>query len=396
MRPSSRFRPEVFATVARLLRIAALGALGSIAAGAFGGACTFSPKRVMPQTGTGGLGMSGAGTGGWTTPLDLGQPLTDAAREYVSAPDAGEDAGPSVDANCGNQPFEVVIPPPNLMIVLDRSQSMTEDATGNRNNVPVAMQKWGLMTTAINDVVGKTEDTIRWGLMFFGSDSACGAETTATVPPALKNAKAISDAIAGTTPQSYTPTAKGEMAAGTYLNGFKDMGRKFILLATDGQPTCGPPSNTGTDADDPAAIQAVSTVSGMGIPTYVIGIATTGSAKADETLNSMAVMGGQPRNATPKYYPVSTTADLVTALGEIKTLVMGMCTYPLGTPSENSDITKTTVTVDGMSVPQGDPDGWDFDPGNASVTFKGSTCTKLMAGTAMNVRVLYGCKIVVM
>jgi len=401
MRPSSWFPPPGSATAARLLRVSlrvslrAL-ALGAIAAVVIGSACTFTPKRVMPQTETGGTGVSGAGTGGWTPPVDLGPPLSDAPREYVSAPDAGEDSGPSVDANCGNQPFEVVIPPPNLMIVLDRSQSMTEDVTGNRNNVPAAMQKWTLMTAAINDVVGKTEDTIRWGLMFFGNDSACGVETTATVPPALKNAMAISTAIANNRPTSYTPTAKGELAASTYLSGFQDMGRKFILLATDGQPTCGPPMNNSTDADDPAAIQAVSTVSGMGIPTYVIGIATTTNAVADTTLNSMAEMGGQPRSATPKYYPVSSTKDLIDALGTIKTIVMGMCTYPLGTPGMNSDITKTTVTVDGMSVPQGDPDGWDFDTGNASITFKGNTCAKLMAGTAMNVRVLYGCKVVVM
>jgi hypothetical protein len=376
-----------------VVRVLCLGFLASVVTAGNTG-CKFTPRPDNATTGSGGTGGSEvSASGGAKVVYDAGPPLSDAPREYITAGDVGEDAGPSVDANCGNQPFQVVIPPPNLLIVLDRSQSMTEDATGDRNNIPLANQKWTLVTKAINEVVAATEKTIKWGLMFFGSDSACAVETTATVPPALDNAMAIASAITGTEPRSYTPTAKGELAAGTYLSGVQDMGSKFILLATDGQPTCGAPTFMGTDADDPAAIQAVQTVASMGIPTYVIGIATTASKTADATLNTMAEMGGQPRAATPKYYPVMNTADLVGALTEIKSKVMGMCTYPLGDPGMNADLTKTTVTVDGKSVPQGDPDGWDFDAGNKSITFKGSMCSALMTGSATKVQVLYGCKI---
>lgn len=366
-----------------------------LAATAAGTGCKFTPRPPGAATGSGGNGGDGVvGTGGWTVNLDALAPLTDAPREYISSPDVGEEAGPSADANCGNQPFEVVIPPPNLLILLDRSQSMTEDPTGEQRPAPLANQKWTLVTQAINQVVAATEANIKWGLMYFGSDSACGVAAAPVVPPGLMNAQMIAGAITGTQPQSYTPTTKGVLAAGNYLSTFQDMGRKFILLATDGQPTCGGNGNS-TSPDDPAAIQAVTTVAGMQIPTYVIGIATTDSPTADATLNSMAEAGGQPRAATPKYYPVMNTADLVTALDAIKTIVMGMCTYPLGTPGDNADISRTIVTVDGKSVPNADPNGWDFDPGNASITFKGTMCADLMAGRATKVQVLYGCKTIV-
>jgi hypothetical protein len=376
---------------------ALIGAIVGITAATLAG-CSFKPKSETPGSGGAGGDSTTSGSGGTRVISDGAVFRPDTAIDYIGTLDGGDpaDAGPTVDANCGNQPFTVIIPPPNLLIVLDRSQSMTEDAAGVRTG-PAADKKWALMTTAIKQVVMQTETTINWGLLFFGSDTACGVATTATVPPRLNNSMAIATAIDQTTPQSYTPTSKGETNAGAYLATLPDMGRKFILLATDGQPTCGPPNfNSANDVDDPGAIKAVADVAAMGIPTYVIGIATTGNATADGTLSQMAVMGGQPRAATPPYYPVSTTADLVTALNEIKSIVMGMCTYPLGMPTENADITKTTVTVDGTKSPQGDPDGWDFDPGMKSITFKGTTCANLMAGTSKDVQILFGCKVVVM
>ena len=353
--------------------------------------CTFSRPPGGQVSGSGGHTSGGTGTGGTSVFFDAAV-VSDAARDLISSPDSVLEVGPSVDANCGNVPFAVTIPPPNLLILLDRSGSMNEDASGASNGG--ANSKWSLMTAAIKQVVAQTETSINWGLMLFGNDSSCGVATTATVPPMIGNASAIISAIDQTTAQSATPTTKGELAAGKYLSTFADPGRKFILLATDGQPTCGLPRNSGADPDDPAAIQAVADVAAMEIPTYVIGIATTNNATADATLNSMADKGGQARPTTPKYYPVSTTADLVTALGAIKSQVMGTCTYPLGKPDDNADLDKTSVMVEGASIPKDDPNGWHFDPGMSSITFSGTVCADLLAGKATKVQILYGCKLI--
>ena len=83
----------------------------------------------------------------------------------------------------------------------------------------------------------------------------------------------------------------------------------------------------------------------------------------------------------------------MTALNAITSIVKGMCDYPLPPPGTNADQTKVTVTVDGIRSMQGDPDGWTYDSTMTSITFTGNTCSQLLAGTATNVQVLYGCKV---
>ena len=367
-----------------------LGGYLTISAAAAG--CTFKTHANISSSG-GNIG--GDGTGGSTVSNYDGAVFNpDAAREYVSS---AEDAliAPTVDANCQNQPFSAEALPPDLLIVLDRSGSMNQDSTGMmcRGAACAGTSKWDQMTAAINQVVAMTETTVNWGIKFFGNDNSCGVVDGATVPPAPSNAMAIATAIADPVnkPGSNTPTAAGELSAGKYLATLIDPNPKFILMATDGQPNCaGGVANT---TDDMATIDAVTAVKTMGFPTFVIGIATTGST-ADTTLNSMAMNGGYPlATATPQYYSVTTTANLVAALGAIQTITKGMCTYQLRTPEGNADLTKVTVTVDGNPSVKDDPNGWHYDPAMTSITFGGDTCAQLMAGTLKSVQVLYGCKL---
>lgn len=375
-----------------------LFALASVSACVAAAGCTFKPHGAMGAPGSG--GVTGGGSGGATEVYDA-PPLSDAPREYVSA-DADTEAGPTVDANCQNQPFTVIAPPPNLLILLDRSGSMAQNAMGMNcgggrgggANCGVN-SKWAQVTTAINQVVSMTETTINWGLKFFGSTNACAVAAGAAVAPGPNNAAAIAAAIAAPAnqPGSNTPTRAGVLSAGEYLATVQDANPKFVLLATDGQPNC---AAVGGDdmVDDAAAIEAVNTVKAMNISTFVIGIAT--GMNGDATLNAMAVNGGYPRvGAAQQYYSVTTTADLVAALGTIQTIATGMCTYPLGPPGPNTDMSKATVTVDGVPSVKDASDGWHFDPGMTSITFTGPTCEKLMMGALRSVQVLFGCKIVV-
>lgn len=370
--------------------------LGLVSLGSIG--CAFKPH---PEGGTGGGTQEpdNRGTGGFVISYDGPAYVADAAREYVSAVDGGGvDIIVTADANCGNQPFTVIAPPPDLLIVLDRSGSMANDAMdkGCGNGGCGMLSKWYQVTTAINEVVAKTETSINWGLKFFGSGSSnsCEVADGAAVAPAPMNAMAIATAIAAPAnqPATRTPTASAELSAGKYLQTLTDTNPKFVLLATDGAPNCGVGAANTATADGPGAEAAVTTVKGQGFPTFVIGIST--SADTETTLNNMATNGGYPRvGMTPQYYPVTTSAELVAALGAIQTITMGMCTYPLGKPADNADVTKVTVTVDGTIATQDASDGWHFDPGMKSITFGGSTCDKLKAGTLKNVQVLYGCKV---
>ena len=356
--------------------------------------CAFSGHKAASD-GTGGI--SGGATGGATGSATGGSPFSfsDAAVEYITG-DSSSEVGPTADANCGNTPFGVHLGPPDVLIVLDKSGSMAMDATGRNcgNNMP-GCSKWDQTTAAINTVVGQSSG-INWGLKLFANDNNCGVNPGAAVPVGPGTAAAIAAAIAATGPGGSTPTAAAVTTAGAYMATLTDANPKFILLATDGQPTCA--GGAGNGADDAAAIKSVLDVFNgtPGFPTFVVGVAT--GPGPDATLSQMAVNGGHPRVANPTaampaYYPVSTTADLIMALDAIKGVVMASCTYPLGPPDANADQKRVTVTVDSTPSIQGDPNGWHYDPGMASITFTGTTCAQILAGTSQNVQVLYGCKV---
>jgi hypothetical protein len=252
------------------------------------------------------------------------------------------------------------------------------------------------MTAAINQAVTGSQDKVRWGLKFFGNGTANSCNVTSgaagtAVAPALDTATAVAAAIAGTGPATGTPTTDAEMSAAGYLQALTDPNPKFILLATDGKPTCAGGSNVADDS--PAAIAAVGTVAGMGLNTFVVGIATTGMGTADTTLNTMADMGGEPQTGTTHYYPVASTADLVAAIEKIQAIAALTCTYDLG--GAPTDVDGVKVVVDGQQLDPG-PDTWKFSTDQKTITLTGSTCAGVMSQTVQKVQIFLPCGIVIM
>ncbi len=311
---------------------------------------------------------------------DSGAPLN---RGYTNSGASSTDGG-----TCGSNSFTANHLPPDLLIVLDRSGSMNDDATGMTCPGGCgASSKWAQMTNAINSVVAQTEAKVRWGLKLFASGGqACTVGTSAEVPVGPMNAGAIKAAIGAAIPGSATPTRAAEIQAAAYLNGVSDPNPKYVLLATDGLPNC-QQGGSPLAADDTAAIAAVATVAAMGIPTFVIGIATGGST-ADGTLNMMAVNGGHPRAANPAYFPVSTTQDLESALTVIQGMVALPCQFQLGGVPTNLDA--VSVSVGGQVLPMSD---WTYGPGNRSIVFpdSGSICANLKSGAAKDVTITLPC-----
>jgi len=291
--------------------------------------------------------------------------------------------------------------PPDILILLDRSGSMANDINdqgcgthGNADCGPTS--KWTQMTAAINQAVMSSQDSVRWGLKFFGNGAANSCNVTdgaagTAVAPGLNTATAIATAIAGTQPATGTPTTNAETSAASYLQSLTDPNPKFILLATDGKPTCNGGSNTADDS--PAAIAAVGAVAAMGLNTFVVGIATTGMGTADATLNTMADMGGEPQAGTTHYYPVASTAELVTAIEKIQAIAALTCSYDLG--GAPTDTNGVKVLVDGQQLDPG-PDTWKFSSDEKTLTLTGSTCAAVMAQTIRKVQIFLPCGIVIM
>ena len=137
---------------------------------------------------------------------------------------------------------------------------------------------------------------------------------------------------------------------------------------------------------------AVTNASGMGLPTFVVGIAT-GGGMADATLSSMAVAGGYPRpGGSPSYYSVTSTQEFVSVL---QTLVgvAGSCILPVPEPTGDTDRAHIGVKVNGTEIPQ-DPNhvnGWDYtSAGMTAVEVYGPQCAGIMNGTAQ-VQIVFKC-----
>jgi hypothetical protein len=341
---------------------------------------------------------------------------TDAARDDGRPPiirfDADFDADPSdasggstPDANCGARSKTAARISPDVLIVLDRSGSMNDDI--NNRSCPGGTgcgptSKWALMAPALLGVVRETEVDVNWGLEMFPQDitPVCSVSSTPAVGVRANNAAAIMAAIAAATSPtggvvSYgnTPTRNAESSAATYLGTLTDNSPRYILLATDGLPTCPADGGTGTD-DSAGATAAVADARAAGFSTFVVGIATAGSA--DGTLSDMARAGGLPRSGTPSYYAVASAADLTAA---IRTLVRvtATCTFQIApTPASDGSnrLDEIDVFGDGTAIRRDTThaDGYDYtDASMESIQIHGPLCEKILRGELREVTVTFRC-----
>ena len=348
--------------------------------------CGFAPA---------GNGGAGAATGG---PLGTGNA---SGTGLVGGGAAQNGQAAATGMNCREVPQQLNKLPPDILVVLDASGSMNNDISDAQcTNGCGATSKWALMTPALNQVIMQTQTEVNWGLKMFADDSMCAVNNNVSVPVGANTAAAIANAIQGRTAAnmgvtngSRTPTRLAETAGANYLRGLNDMNPRFILLATDGLPNCAP-GNNDTAADDSAgAVMAVADAAMNGIPTFVVGIATSGMGSASTTLSNMANAGGYPRAASPSYYSVDSASEFVSVL---QTLVgvAGTCTFAVPEPMGDTSREHIGVVVNGNEIPRdlNHANGWDYtSTGMTAVQIYGSVCTGIMNGSITDVKIVFKC-----
>jgi hypothetical protein len=216
---------------------------------------------------------------------------------------------------------------PDILIVQDKSGSMNNDPTDNRCTVP-GCTKWEHVTTAITNVLAATDGTVNWGIKYFPNDSTCDASLPPAVGIAPLNGAAVTASLATTTPVGNTPTRDAIVYGTQYLQSLTDTNPKFLLLATDGLPTC-PGSCTSTSTavcmmsdDSPGAEVAVMSAATQGIKTFVVGIGYLTTAVS--TLNQLAIEGGEAQvGGATSYYAATDEAALEAALNSIVVTTAG-------------------------------------------------------------------------
>jgi hypothetical protein len=354
-------RTSIGRPIATILVLVALGGCGA-------------PK--LSREGLGGAAASGPPAGGRSG---------SAAGPTFALPDAGGHDAPvaqAPDAACGLQRHRLDRLIPQLMLVLDRSGSMNLGLDFGSNT------RWQETTAAVQYVLRQTRGTVAWGLKNFPTITGCDVLPQVEVPIS-DDWLPVSNAIAAGSPAQSgagTPTSDAVAAAAAYLETLTTPNPKYIVLATDGLPTC-PQTDLALALQD--TIDQMAAAAAAGFPSFVIGIATAGT-EADVALGQMAVAGGRPRTGMPAYYPVGDRQSLVTALGQI-TRSVETCTFPLDRQAPSPE--DVAVNVDGTRIMRDATrmNGWDYGPDNKVVNLYGAACEKVKGGGVLSLEIIFGC-----
>jgi hypothetical protein len=324
--------------------------------------------------------------------------VPDAAVEMLAdrapGPDSPEDGSgggpPQGEVNCGLVVVDTVRKSADVLLVLDRSQSMEwsidQDCSCSSAgsdprcaNTANCTTRWDAMSAALGTTLAGTS-AINWGLKMFGppTGTTCAATSDVDVPVSTGSASTILQQMRAVTFSLGTPTAATLVAATSYLNSLGDTNKKVILLATDGEPNCGGNPPTLNSDDLAGAATAANHAYWAGFPVYVVGIGPNTSA-----LTQLAAGGG-----TGDYIPASSPQQLLDAFTAVANEV-GSCEFVASTsPPDPANI---AVYVDKVLVNQSASDGWSFGSSPASIVLGGSYCDRVLAGGSATVQLVFGC-----
>lgn len=343
-----------------------------------------NPSTAGAETGstvTG--GNSGSGTGGGNNAgtanggTDTGTMNPNGGAAGFGDPFAGGGSSglnPGGAGNCLQQGIEFESLTPTVELLVDRSGSMTA-AFG-------AQDRWNtirdILIAPADGFVAQMQSKVRFGLSLYTGltiDDPGGPSCVdlIQVPIMLNNYQAIHDVFAATEVGSQTPTAESMIAITADLEEFTEIGPKFIVLATDGDPdTCLDPDSNGTDPPRMMAEEAVQTAWAKGITTYVIAV---GDEITDlDHMQTLAELG-RGGEAGAEYYPAEDANALVSAFSSILGNLVS-CEFTLNGTVDPTDANRGYVTVDDVPLMYGDPNGWDM-PTTSTLRLLGAACDQI-------------------
>jgi hypothetical protein len=201
--------------------------------------------------------------------------------------------------------------------------------------------------------------------------------------------------------QAGTQTMSGIASARRILRQLPaaDDAKSAVLLVTDGLPTACPDNETGGLA---LALQQIVQTKNVGIPVYVIGIASYNNANSIEHLDEMAAAAGTNDGKAVRIdqgTPQEVTTRLLAALDKIRNVELS-CEVPLPAPQngETVDPTRVNVQLTAASGPIdatqsdgcADSHGWRYeqvDGGETKILLCPDLCTASKEiGTSVNGR----------
>jgi hypothetical protein len=359
----------------------------------------------------------GPATGGTSTDATV---LLDAAQGGAAGQGAAEH-----EETCGTEALEATYRQVNVLLVIDKSGSMTEEPPGWSSQ-----DKWSALQTALDEALTAVQEYMWFGMLLYpypaeSTAAACEQEVVESenwvaMEVGTTSVLTILSTLESVEPSGGTPTSAALAQAYEYFttgDGAELEGDKVVLLATDGAPNC---NDIGCEADkcivnidgdcpedagnccegDPgqcldndATVQQIQQLQEQGIPTFVIGI--PGSEDYADTLDAMAQAGGVPSTqGGTDYFAV----DLEGGVEGLADVLIGITrelitTCELQLESDPPDPGKINVEIDGERIVQESENGWELDKSTDpfTVILKGDTCTRVQNEGVESVTITFGC-----
>ena len=391
-----------------------------------GGGAGRGGSGAIPLAGSSGTGgSSGSGTGGSSAvPIPVGgQGNEGGAENEAGAASVGKD-----DA-CATASDTAVALPSVLQLVVDISGSMDWppgwEPVNPDDSKPPGATKWEITREALLDAVADLPSDVALGVSFYPDtgdlDEEC-LNNRVAVPIALLGGASsrvradweaeVNDVV----PNGATPTH------GAYLFGLSQLaetdlpGNQFLLLLTDGTPTCTLACECTEDnvpVDSDPLIEEAASALDSGVRTFVIG--SPGSEETRDVLSRLATEGGTAKadcdDEGPDYchFDMSAEDDLgagLTRALQAISLSLRSCEYTIPEPPDGESLDPDRVNV--LYTPgSGDTEtigrdpstrdcetGWQYSADGERVILCADTCARVQADREATVEVLFGCETV--
>ncbi len=307
-----------------------------------------------------------------------------------SAGDDFPDTGDGYDSEgleptCGGERILLSSARPNVMLLLDKSGSMVNNAWDHDGDDSTdAVNRWTSLHDVTSSMLDTYGDTVNFGAVLFPAldsevpdnadydttfNAACKMADEAEVAVAEGTRDAILAAMPGRDAEfeGATPTREAVLNGLNHLESVEATGPRALVLVTDGAANCvyDTDNNIGGAYDTELEGTVRSAFEDNGIPTYVVGIDIGADHPVEgrnlqDDLNAVAKAGGVARDGDEQFYNVADQETLAAALNEIARRVE--CTIALDEAPEDPDA--VDVEIDGALMPQvsscADGNGWRY------------------------------------
>jgi hypothetical protein len=332
---------------------------------------------------------------------------------------------------CGKATYGNEVPG-SLLVVMDKSGSMSDSAGGSTKYNATA-QALGAMMAAASDSTemgllaypeGNFDDAALAGCLINPQGVGCAAilddsgctdvATAAHVPiQALSSAEpAINAYLASESPGGNTPTRHALVNGYAILAAHTGLGQRYALLMTDGEPTVhqppfGPFPETAKNCGSQMDIETeVAGASQNGIATFVIG--SPGSEGAATFLSQLAINGNTKKDpacsaaAGNCHYQIG-SGNFQQELADVLQQIAGViadCIFdiPSGEDVDPNLVNITIETANGPVEIYKDPthqDGWDYtDSSQTKIQLYGPACALYKQQQGNVITIILGCETV--